>query len=92
MPDEGPAKSKLKADLPSLRRRTALLQRATLLSIDSGIATAMLIIIAFGAALSSVNQALASAILFMMSLGLLCVLLGVLLMDVRIGLTEYDHY
>ena len=52
----------------------------------------MLIIIAFGAALSSVNQALASAILFMMSLGLLCVLLGVLLMDVRIGLTEYDHY
>jgi hypothetical protein len=50
----------------------------------------MLIIIAFGAALSSVNHAWATAVLFMISLSLLCASLVMLFMDVRIGLTEYD--
>ena len=90
IPDKGHARSLLKADLPRLRRRALLIQRANLLSISSGIVAAMLIIIAFGAALSSVNHAWATAVLFMISLSLLCASLVMLFMDVRIGLTEYD--
>ncbi|MEI6537763.1 MAG: DUF2721 domain-containing protein [Verrucomicrobiaceae bacterium] len=92
VPDEGHPKSKLKADLLRQRRRATLLQRAMLLSIVSGVASAMLIIVAFAAALSSVNHAWATAILFVVSLGLLSASLMALFMDVRIGLTEYDHY
>src|SRR5215213_8298681 len=72
VPQEGHVKSKLKADIPRLKRRAALLRRALLLSIASGVAGAILIIIAFGAALVSMTHVYGAAILFMTSLGLLC--------------------
>src|SRR4051794_33373401 len=64
-PQEGDVKSKLKADIRRLKRRAALLRRALLLSIASGIAAAILIIMAFGAALVSITHVYGAAILFM---------------------------
>jgi hypothetical protein len=92
IPEEGHTKSGLKTDLPRLKRRAALLHRAMYLSISSGIVAALLIIMAFGAALMSFNHAWASAILFMISLGLLCASLVVFALEVKIGLNEHDHY
>jgi hypothetical protein len=91
LPDQGHAKSVLKSDMPRLRRRAALLHRALILAISSGIVAAILIVVAFVAALLSFTHAWASAILFIISLGLLSASLVVFGMEVRIGLNEYDH-
>jgi hypothetical protein len=91
LPDQGHVKSALKSDMPRLRQRAALLHRAIFLAISSGIVAAILIVVAFGAALLSFTHAWASAILFIVSLGLLSASLVVFGMEVRIGLNEYDH-
>jgi hypothetical protein len=49
--DENNPRAVLKQDLPRLKRRAALLHRAILLSIGSGAAAALLIIVAFSAAM-----------------------------------------
>jgi hypothetical protein len=92
IPDEGHAKSRLKADLPRLRRRAALLHRAIFLAINSGIVAAILIVAAFAFALVGRSHAWTAAILFIISLGLLCASLVVFALEVKIGLDEYDHY
>jgi hypothetical protein len=92
VPDEGHTKTNLKVDLPRQRRRVELINRAIFLSIGSGIVAALLIIVAFGSALLAVTHAYVSTVLFMVSLSLLCSSLVVFGMEVRIGLTEYDHY
>jgi hypothetical protein len=92
VPQEGHVKSKLKADIPRLKRRAALLRRALLLSIAGGVAGTILIIIAFGAALVSMTHVYGAAILFMISLGLLCASLVVFGIELKIGLNEYDEY
>jgi hypothetical protein len=92
VPSDGHVKSKLKADIPRLKRRAALLRRALLLSVASGIVSAILIIIAFGAALISMSHVWGAAMLFMISLGLLCASLVVFGIELRIGLNEYDEY
>ena len=92
LPAQEHAKSKLKADIPRLKRRVALLHRSAILAISSGVVAAVLIIVAFGSALLAVTHVYSAAILFMLSLGLLCGSLVVFGMEVWIGLNEYDHH
>lgn len=90
LPGEGHAKSHLKADTPRLRRRLRLLQRSLLLSIASGAVGALLIIVAFGAALLHRSHVWGTALLFSISMLLLCASLIALALEVMMGLTEYD--
>jgi hypothetical protein len=92
IPDESQARTKLKTDIPRLRRRTKLLNRAILLAIGSGVAATILIIVAFATALAGVHHVWAAAVLFMISLALLCVSLVVFAFEVKIALTDFDHY
>jgi hypothetical protein len=91
LPAEGHGKSSLKADIPRLRRRAALLQRSLFLAIASGAAGAVLIIVAFGAALLERTHVWGTALLFVLSMGLLCAALIVLAWEVRIGFSEFDE-
>lgn len=91
LPPDGHAKSRLKQDLPRLRRRVLLLQRALLFAIASGVAGALLIIVAFGAALLHREHMWGTAMLFTISMLLLCVSLVLLGAEVRIGLNEFDQ-
>ena len=58
--------------------------------ITSGIAAALLIIVAFGAALLALNHVWGLAILFIISMALLCAGLVVFAMETTIGLSQYD--
>lgn len=91
LPTEGHEKSALKADLPRLRHRVVLLQRSLLFAIASGVAGALLIIVAFGAALLRRDHLWGTALLFSVSMLLLCASLTVLAAEVRIGLSEFDQ-
>jgi hypothetical protein len=91
LPAEGNDKSGLKADIPRLKRRAALLQRSLLLAIASGAAGAVLIIVAFGAALLERTHVWGTALLFVLSMGLLCASLIVLALEVKIGFNEFDQ-
>ena len=68
IPDEDVARLRLRGDLPRLLRRVHLLRRAVLLAILSGIATTLLIIFAFAAALVQYQHIWGSAMLFIVSL------------------------
>src|SRR5262249_52548828 len=92
LPGEGHAKSALKADIPRLKQRAALLHRAIILAIGSGVVAAFLIIVAFASVLLGFTHVYGAAILFMASLGLLCASLVVFGMEAWIGLNEYDHH
>lgn len=92
LPAEGHAKSRLKQDLPRLRRRVDLLQRSLLFAIASGVAGAMLIVVAFGAAMMHRDHVWGTALLFTASMILLCISLVLLAAEVRIGLSEFDQH
>lgn len=91
LPPEGHVKSRLRADIPRLRRRAVLLQRALVLAIASGAAGAVLIIVAFGAAMTQRSHVWGAAFLFVLSMGLLCASLLVFASEVKLGLNEFDE-
>lgn len=91
LPAEGHAKSMLRADIPRLRRRAKLLQRALYLSIASGAVGAVLIINAFGAAMLNRPHVWGTALMFMISMVLLCASLIVFAMEVSVGLNAFDE-
>ena len=91
LPPEGHAKSRLKADLPRLRKRVLLLQRSLLYAIASGVVGALLIVVAFGAALLHREHLWGTALLFTLSMILLCVSLALLAAEVSMGLNEFDQ-
>ena len=91
LPSEGHAKSRLKADMPRLRKRVDLLQRSLLFAIASGVAGALLIVIAFGAAILKRDHVWGAALLFTTSMILLSISLFVLASEVWIGLNEFDQ-
>lgn len=91
LPPEGHAKSRLREDLPRLRKRVLLLQRSLLFAIASGTVGALLIIVAFGAALLHREHLWGTALLFSLSMLLLCVSLWLLASEVWIGLNEFDQ-
>jgi hypothetical protein len=78
------------ADLDRLKRRAELLHRAVILSIGSGAAAALLIMIAFGAALVGVQHVWFAAGLFIISMFLLLWSLLDFAREIKIGLAA-DH-
>lgn len=92
IPDEGHARSALKADIPRLARRATLMNRAMLLAVCSGIAATLLIVLAFASAYMGIQHIWGAAILFMISLMLLGAALVVFAFEIRIALTDYDHH
>jgi len=90
IPENGSSKSSLTADLPRLRRRARLLNRALFCSIVSAILTALIIIVAFISALLQVAHEYGVAILFMAALLMFCVSLVDLARETRIALHDND--
>lgn len=90
--DEGHPHARLKADIPRLRHRAALLNRSIFLAISSGVFAAILIIAGFASALAGISHVWAAAVLFIISLALLCASLVIFAIEAAIALTDYDHH
>lgn len=90
--DADPERSHLRADLPRLILRAKLLNRAIFLAINSAIATTLLVVLAFGSAALGLRHEPGAALIFVVALLLMGAALFTLAREVRIALTEYDHY
>ena len=88
--DDDEPRSYLKADLPRLKRRAQLLNRALLCSVVAAILTALIIIVAFISAMMSVAHEYGVAILFIGALLLFCAALVDLARETRIALHDND--
>ena len=82
----------LKSDIPRLRRRAQLLNSATHLALLSGICTSLLLVVGFGSAFFRVQHVYGAGILFFIAVILLGASLFRFGQEVRIGLSEADHY
>ena len=89
--DDG-IKQRLKADLPRLMRRTAMLNRAIFWAVISSITVTVLVIVAFASAFFQIAHERGVAVLFMVSLGAFTVSLVDFAREVRIALSEFDHH
>jgi Protein of unknown function (DUF2721) len=83
-------RSYLKADIPRLRRRAALLNRSLFCSVVAAILTALIIVVAFISALLNVAHEFGVAILFIGALLLFCLSLIDLARETRIALHDND--
>ncbi|MFL5338090.1 MAG: DUF2721 domain-containing protein [Geminicoccaceae bacterium] len=90
--DGDQARSYLKADLPRLKRRAKLMNDAIYLAVGSAICTTLLVILAFATALLGSRHEPGAAVMFILALGLMGAALVTLAREVRIALTDYDHY
>jgi Protein of unknown function (DUF2721) len=90
--DDDAVKSRLKADLPRLLRRAAMLNRAIIWAVIGSIAITLLVIVAFASALLRFRHERGVAILFMVALSAFTVSLVDFAREVRIALSEFDHY
>jgi Protein of unknown function (DUF2721) len=90
--DEDADKSRLKADLPRLMRRTVMLNRAIFWAAISSITITVLVIVAFASSLFAIQHERGVAILFMASLAAFTASLIDFAREVRIALSEFDHY
>ena len=84
------SKAYLKTDIPRLKRRAALLNRAMFCSVLSAILTALIIIVAFISAFYQLAHEYGVALLFVGALIAFCVSLIDLAREVRISLHEND--
>ena len=92
IPADDAGKSRLKADLPRLMRRAAMVNRAILWAVIGSIAVTVLVIVAFASAFFEVQHERGVAVLFMISLGAFTISLIDFAREVRIALSEFDHY
>jgi len=90
--DNDIVKGRLKADLPRLMRRAAMMNRAILFSVISSLTITVLVIVAFASALLHFQHEVGVAILFIVSLVAFAVSLVEFAREVRIALNELDHY
>jgi hypothetical protein len=90
--DDDRVKRRLKADLPRLMRRAAMMNRAILWSVTSSIAITVLVIVAFASALMNIQHEVGVAVLFIVALFAFTVSLVEFAREVRISLNEMDHY
>ena len=90
--DDDAARARLKSDIPRLRRRAELLNQATYLALASGICTSLLLAVGFASAFFKLQHEYGAALLFLFALGLLAGSLFRFVQEVRIGLSEADHY
>ena len=88
--DADPSKAYLKADIPRLRRRAALLNRALFCSILSAILTSLIVIVAFISAMFNLAHEYGVAILFVGALLTFCISLVDLARETRIAFHDND--
>ena len=92
IPDDDTVKSRLKADLPRLMRRAAMMNRALFWAVISSISVTLLVIVAFASAFFEIQHERGVAVLFMISHGAFTISLIDFAREVRIALSEFDHY
>jgi hypothetical protein len=90
--DNDSSRAHLKSDIPRLRRRAQLLSSATSLALASGMCTSLLLVVGFGSAFLRLQHAYGAGILFALAVILLGASLFRFGQEVRIGLSEADHY
>jgi ABC-type spermidine/putrescine transport system permease subunit I len=90
--DDDHAKARLKSDIPCLKRRAALLNKAILFSTISAIVTSLLVIVAFASAYFNIQHEYGVALLFVVALAFFTGSLVNLARETRIALHEYDHF
>jgi hypothetical protein len=90
--DDDHPRQHLKGDLPRLILRARLLNRAVYLAVASALATTLLVIFAFISALLQFRHEPGAAVMFVAALGLMAAALFMLVREVQIALTDYDHY
>jgi hypothetical protein len=82
----------LKADLPRLKQRAALLNNAILFASLSAIVATLLIVVAFVIAFFGIEHERGIAVLFILTLGLFAASLINFIRETRIALHEADYY
>src|SRR6266403_4257481 len=87
IPDDDTVKSRLKADLPRLMRRAAMMNRALFWAVISSISVTLLVIVAFASAFFEIQHERGVAVLFMISLGAFTISLIDFARAVRIALS-----
>ena len=85
-------KAALKSDIPRLKRRAALLNKAILFSTIAAIVTSLLVIVAFVSAYFDIAHEYGVAALFIVALSFFTASLVNLARETRIALHEYDHF
>ncbi|MDE5458808.1 DUF2721 domain-containing protein [Bradyrhizobium sp. CSA112] len=92
IPDDDTVRCRLKADLPRLMQRAAMMNRAIFWAVTASISVTLLVIVAFVTAFFQIQHERGVAIFFMISLGAFTISLVDFAREVRIALSEYDHY
>jgi hypothetical protein len=92
IPDDDAARSRLKSDIPRLRQRAKLFNSATYLALISAICTSLLLVVGFVSAFFALRHEYGAGILFASAVGLLGASLFRFAQEVRIGLSEFDHF
>ena len=90
--DEDTVRAHLKSDIPRLRRRAKLLNSATHLALASGMCTSLLLVVGFVSAFFRLRHEYGAGILFAVAVALLGGSLFRFSQEIRIGLSESDHY
>jgi len=90
--DENKVKAELKSDIPRLKRRAALLNKAILFATISAIVTSLLVIVAFVSAYFDIAHEYGVGALFVVALAFFTASLVNLARETTIALHEYDHF
>ena len=90
--DNDDVKGHLKSDIPRLKRRAALLNRAIFFSTISAAVASFLVIVSFASAYLNLQHEYVVGLLFILSIGFFVKSLINLALETRIGLHEYDHF
>jgi hypothetical protein len=90
--EDDSARARLRSDIPRLRRRASLLNSAVRLALLSGMCTALLLVVGFGSAFLQLQHEYGAGILFVIALCLLGASLFQFSQEIKIGLSEADHY
>jgi hypothetical protein len=90
--DDDTTRAHLKSDIPRLRRRAKILNGATYLALASGVCTSLLLVVGFATAYVGVRHEYGAGLLFIVAISLLGGSLFRFGQEVRLGLSEADHY
>jgi len=90
--DDDNVKGHLKSDIPRLKRRAVLLNKAILFSAISATISSFLVIVSFASAYLNVRHEYGVGLLFMLSVAFFMASLINLARETRIALHEYDHF
>jgi hypothetical protein len=90
--DGDTTRAHLKSDIPRLRRRAKILNGATYLALASGVCTSLLLVVGFATAYVGVRHEYGAGLLFIVAISLLGGSLFRFGQEVRLGLSEADHY